>query len=71
MMSDDLLQRISIDPNICFGKPSIRGTRIWIDLIVEKVSAGASEEAILNAYPALTADDIKAALTYAAERTCP
>ena len=68
-MSDDLLQRISIDPNICFGKPCIRGTRIWIELIIENVAAGASEQEILDAYPALTADDINAALMYAAERT--
>ncbi|HEV7488029.1 MAG TPA: DUF433 domain-containing protein [Thermoanaerobaculia bacterium] len=61
-------QRISIDPNICFGKPRIRGTRIWIDLIIENVAAGASDDDILNAYPALTADDINAAMTYAAER---
>jgi len=68
-MSDELLQRISIDPNICFGKPCIRGTRIWVDVIVENLAAGASEQEILNAYPALTADDINAARTYARERT--
>jgi uncharacterized protein (DUF433 family) len=67
-MSNELLQRISIDPNICFGKPCIRGTRIWVDLIVENLAAGASEQEILDAYPALTAPDISAARTYAAER---
>jgi uncharacterized protein (DUF433 family) len=68
MMSDDLLQRITIDPNVCFGKPCIHGTRIWVDLIIENVAAGASEQEILDAYPALTADDINAARAYADER---
>jgi uncharacterized protein (DUF433 family) len=66
-VSDDLLQRISIDANVCFGTPCIRGTRIWVELIVENVAAGATEQEILNAYPALTAADINAARTYAAE----
>ena len=69
MTRDDLLQRISIDPNICFGKPCIRGTRIWVSLIIENLAAGASEAEILDNYPSLTAEDIKAALTYAAEIT--
>lgn len=69
MTRDDLLQRISIDPNICFGKPCIRGTRIWVALIIENLAAGVSEPEILDAYPSLTADDIRAALAYAAEVT--
>jgi uncharacterized protein (DUF433 family) len=69
MTRDDLLQRISIDPEICFGKPCIRGTRIWVSLIIENLAEGVSEEEILEAYPSLTADDIKAALAYAAELT--
>ncbi|HEV7573108.1 MAG TPA: DUF433 domain-containing protein [Thermoanaerobaculia bacterium] len=56
-------------PISCFGKPCIVGTRIWVDLIIENVAAGASDDDILNAYPALTTDDISAARTYAAERT--
>jgi uncharacterized protein (DUF433 family) len=69
MTREDLLQRISIDPNICFGKPCIRGTRIWVALILENLAAGTSEEEILEAYPSLVQDDIKAALAYAAEVT--
>jgi uncharacterized protein (DUF433 family) len=69
MTREDLLQRISIDPNICFGKPCIRGTRIWVALIIENLAAGVSEPEILDGYPSLTADDIKAALAYAAEVT--
>jgi uncharacterized protein (DUF433 family) len=69
MTRDDLLQRISIDPNVCFGKPCIRGTRIWVSLIIENLAAGAPEAEILDNYPSLTSEDIKAALTYAAEIT--
>jgi uncharacterized protein (DUF433 family) len=69
MTREDLLQRISIDPNICFGKPCIRGTRIWVSLIIENLAAGVPEQEILDAYPSLTSDDIKAALGYAAEIT--
>jgi uncharacterized protein (DUF433 family) len=69
MTRDDLLRRISIDPAICFGKPCIRGTRIWVSLILENLADGVSEQEILDAYPSLTADDIKAALAYAAEVT--
>ena len=69
MTRDDLLQRISIDPNICFGKPCIRGTRIWVALIIENLAAGVPEAEILDTYPSLTPDDIRAALTYAAEIT--
>jgi uncharacterized protein (DUF433 family) len=69
MTREALLQRISIDPNICFGKPCIRGTRIWVALIIENLAAGVVEKEILDAYPSLTSDDIKAALAYAAEVT--
>jgi uncharacterized protein (DUF433 family) len=69
MLRDDLLQRIAIDPDVAFGKPCIRGTRIWVELIIENLAAGASQQEILTAYPALTADDIDAAATYAAEGT--
>ncbi len=69
MSREDLLHRISIDPNICFGKPCIRGTRIWVALIIENLAAGVDETEILDSYPSLVADDIKAALAYAAEVT--
>ena len=69
MTRDDLLQRISIDPDIAFGKPCIRGTRIWVALIIENLAAGVSETEILENYPSLVPEDIKAALAYAAEVT--
>jgi uncharacterized protein (DUF433 family) len=64
-MKGEYLQRIATEPNVCFGKLCVRGTRIWVDVIVENLAAGASEQEILSAYPALTTDDIKAARTYA------
>lgn len=60
-------ERINIDPNVCHGKPCIKGTRIWVSLIVDNLADGATEDEIQKAYPALTKDDIKAALAYAAE----
>jgi uncharacterized protein (DUF433 family) len=65
----DLLKRISIDPQVCFGKPCIRGTRIWVSLLVENLVEGISESELLAAYPQLRPDDIRAALAYAAEMT--
>lgn len=65
----ELLKRITTDPNICFGKPCIRGTRIWVSLIVENLADGVTEKELLEAYPQLTPDDIRAALAYAAEVT--
>ena len=64
---NSLLDRISIDPNICFGKPCIRGTRIWVSLILDFLASGEMTEQILEAYPQLTADDIRAAIAYGAE----
>ena len=49
-----LLQRISIDPGVCFGKPCIRGTRIWVSLILDFLANGRSIEEILAEYPQLT-----------------
>ena len=63
----DWRERISIDPNVCHGKPCIEGTRIWISLIVDNLAAGATDDEILDAYPSLAKEDIRAALAYAAE----
>ena len=69
MQREDLLKRVSIDPNVCFGKPCIRGTRIWVSLIVDNLAEGVAEKEILEAYPQLRPEDIRAALAYAAEMT--
>ncbi len=62
-----LLQRISVDPNICFGKPCIRGTRIWVSLILDFLASGMTMEEILTEYPQLTPQDILATIAYGAE----
>jgi uncharacterized protein (DUF433 family) len=61
--------RISIDPRVCHGKPCIKGTRIWVSLIIDNLTAGTPEAEVLAAYPTLTPEDIRAALAYAAEMT--
>ena len=53
MTRDNLLSRISIDPNICFGKPCIRGHRIWVSLILDYLAGGMTIEEILEAYPSI------------------
>ena len=62
-----LLERIVIDPNICFGKPTIRGTRIWVSLILDFLANGMTPEEILAEYPHLEREDIQAAIAYGAE----
>jgi uncharacterized protein (DUF433 family) len=62
-----LLQRIAVDTNICFGKPCIRGTRIWVSLILDFLANGMPLEEILAEYPQLTREDIRAAIAYGAE----
>lgn len=69
MDREELTRRISIDPNVCFGKPCVRGTRIWVSLIVDNLAEGIAEDQILEAYPQLETQDIRAALAYAAEMT--
>jgi uncharacterized protein (DUF433 family) len=69
MKHEELLKRITIDPNVCFGKPCIRGTRIWVSLIVDNLADGIDEDEILTAYPQLKMEDIRAALAFAAEMT--
>lgn len=62
-----LLKRISINADVCFGKPCIRGTRIWVSLILDFLSNGMTTEEILDEYPQLTIEDIRATLAYGAE----
>jgi uncharacterized protein (DUF433 family) len=69
MTHEELLQRISIDPAVCGGKPCIRGHRIWVSLIVDFLASGMSADEILVEYPQLTPDDIRACLAYASEMT--
>jgi uncharacterized protein (DUF433 family) len=62
-----LLDRIEINPNVCFGKPCIKGTRIWVSLILDLLANGYSFEKIIEEYPQITEDDIRACIAYGAE----
>jgi uncharacterized protein (DUF433 family) len=62
-----LLNRITIDPNVCFGKPCIRGTRIWVSLLLDRLVEGESHADLLNDYPQLLPDDLRAAMAFGAE----
>ncbi len=67
MTRDKLLARISINPNICFGKPCIKGHRIWVSLILDFLADGLSADEILADYPSLEKADILACIAYGAE----
>lgn len=62
-----LADRITMDARIMLGKPVIQGTRIPVELILRKLAEGASEQDLLDAYPHLKAQDIRAAMLYATE----
>ena len=63
---DLIEQYISVNPEICHGKPCFKGTRIMAYLVLEMLEDGASVDEIMTAYPSLTPDHVKAALHYAA-----
>ncbi|MQA90184.1 MAG: DUF433 domain-containing protein [Gemmatimonas sp.] len=69
MTHEELLERISIDPDICGGKPCIRGHRIWVSLILDFLASGMSAEEILREYPQLAIEDIRACVAYGSEMT--
>jgi uncharacterized protein (DUF433 family) len=68
-MAESPSSRISIDPDICGGRPCIRGTRMRVSDIIEMLASGASQAEILADYDYLTQEDISAALAYAARAT--
>ena len=67
MTRDELLSRISVDPNVCFGKPCIRGHRLWVSLILDLLAAGWTFEQVLAEYPGVEAEDIRACIAWGAE----
>lgn len=67
MAPENLLSRISIDPNVCFGRPCIRGHRIWVSLILDLLADGVSTQEILAQYPGIEEPDIRACIAYGAE----
>jgi uncharacterized protein (DUF433 family) len=67
MTREQLLSRISIDSSICFGKPCIRGHRIWVSLILDLLAGGMTTRQVLEEYPQLEEADIQACIAYGAE----
>jgi len=68
-MSAEIFPRVTIDPNICFGKPTIRGMRIRVSDILSMLAGGMNADGILADYPYLEPEDITAAIAYAAKAT--
>jgi uncharacterized protein (DUF433 family) len=69
-----LLERITINPEVCGGRPCIRGTRIWVSLLLDFLADGMNEAELLAEYPQLVHEDVLAAITYGAElarERCP
>jgi uncharacterized protein (DUF433 family) len=67
MTREELLSRISVNANICFGKPCIRGHQIWVSLILDFLASGMTIAEVLKDYPSLEEADIYACLAYGAE----
>jgi uncharacterized protein (DUF433 family) len=65
MKTQQLLERIFVDPQICHGKPCIKGTRIPVFVILDALAAGMTDQEIIKEYPPVTEEDIRAALLYA------
>jgi uncharacterized protein (DUF433 family) len=60
-------EHIRIDPRICHGKPCVKGTRIWVSLVLDLLAAGETIESIVAEYPQVTRDDVLACIAYGAE----
>ena len=60
-------EHISVDPNVCHGKPCVTGTRVMVSVILDNLAAGLSVDEILVSYPMVTAEAVRATLAYAAE----
>jgi uncharacterized protein (DUF433 family) len=67
MTREQLLERVTADPAVCAGKPCIRGTRIYIAILLDALAEGLTPEEIIDHYPSLTVDDVRAAVAYAAD----
>ena len=67
MSRDELLARITVNPGVCFGKPCIRGHRIWVSLVLDLLASGMSTPEILGDYPGLQEADVLACIAYGAE----
>ena len=67
MTREELLNRITINPDVCFGKPCIRGHRIWVSLVLDLLAGGRTAKEILEDYPDIDESDIRACIAYGAE----
>ena len=66
MARQDLLAHISVDPKVCHGQACVRGTRIMVSIVLDCLAAGMSEHHIIEEYPSLSTEDIRAAIAYGA-----
>ena len=69
MVHAELLRRISVDPNVCFGKPCVRGHRIWVSRVLDLLADGETTESVLAEFPGLERQDVLACIAYGAEMT--
>jgi uncharacterized protein (DUF433 family) len=67
MSREELLSRIAIDPRVCFGKPCIRGHRIWVSMVLDLLASGSSVDEIIANYPGIEQADVLACIAYGAE----
>jgi uncharacterized protein (DUF433 family) len=67
MIDDELLARVQVDPEVCAGRPHIRGTKIYIAIILDALTQGLTPRQIVEHYPCLELDDIRAAISYASQ----
>lgn len=65
MGREELLQRITVDPGVMVGKPIIRGTRITVEAILDELAGGLSESEVLEDFPELAPEDVRAAIAFA------
>jgi uncharacterized protein (DUF433 family) len=69
MTKSELLARISVSQDMCFGKPCIRGHRIWVSMVLDLLASGLSIDDVLAEYPGITKEDVLACIAYGAEMT--
>lgn len=67
MTRQELLARISVDPKVCFGRPCIRGHRIWVSLVLDLLASGSTPEEIVADYPGVELEDVRACIAWGAE----
>jgi uncharacterized protein (DUF433 family) len=65
-MNDELLGRISLDPNVCHGQPCIRGTRVLVSVLLDELAGGATPAELVEDFPTITEADVRAAIAYGA-----